>query len=116
MPNDCWNYITIESHDNPKQLHDLIENEFANSKIDIKKKGPRGIILLLLSKWTPDFDWLQNLVTRYPDCWIKNEWSEEGGTSGVWVGGRLFKDKRSVIKTLEWDDICIEGSSVYFDN
>ena len=35
MPNDCWNYITIASHDNPKQLHDLIENEFANSKIDL---------------------------------------------------------------------------------
>jgi hypothetical protein len=118
MPNDCWNYLTIVSHDNPKQLNRMIDTEFLGDQVSplpkIEIRGDRGIKLEVYSRWEPNFNWLEGLVKKYPDCWIKNEWSEEGGGAGVWVGGRKFKDEKSEISSFMWDDICIEGLSAYF--
>ena len=116
MPNDCWNNLTIASHDNPTQLINLMENEFIGKKIEkIHTQGKQGVKLLLWSAWKPDFKWLKSLVEKYPECWIKNEWNEEGGKAGVWVGGSLYKGNPSKIQSLEWDDICIEGENLYFN-
>ena len=65
------------------------------------------------SPWAPDFEWLSNLLTKYPDCWIKNEWDEEGGMAGVWVG---FVDKNNskIIKQMDWVDLCFEERYYWF--
>jgi hypothetical protein len=114
MPNDCWNNITIASHYNPNQLQELINTEFKDKKIEIQQQGKHGIKLMLWSAWKPNYEWLESFVTKYPDCWIKNDWNEEGGTAGVWIGGRLFKDDASSIKKFQWKDIPIEGENMYF--
>ena len=115
MPNDCWNYLTIVSHDNPEQLEKLLNMEFTHDKrIEMKKSGKEGIKFELWSSWLPDFEWLESLVTTYPDCWIKNEWNEEGGKAGVWIGGSMIKGHKMEIKRMEWDDICIEGQQTIY--
>ena len=63
----------------------------------------------VFSKW---FEWLKSLLNKYPNCWIKNEWAEEGGTAGVWIG--YVKDNENIIKELEWNDICAEGQYYLF--
>ena len=128
MPNDCWNNITITVEDEDtlnllfnteiKPLID-IENDNDNDNerkgfITIKTRGKKGLYFTLWSSWYPDFLWLQSLITKYQTCWVKNEWSEEGGTAGVWVG-TYSEDKDNLnIKSLEWDDLSIEGQYYYF--
>jgi hypothetical protein len=122
MPNDCWNNLTITSHDDPDELDNLIQNEFKhldptgeyvyNETIEPIVRGRRGIRVILTTSWSPDFEWLEGLLTKYPSCWIKNEWSEEGGFAGVWVG--CINGNEQEIKHLEWADICIEGKHEYF--
>lgn len=118
MPNDCYNNLTITSFDNPTELHTLIQNEFMNDDhiyhetIKVSKKGQRGISLTQYTAWNPDFQWLESLITKYPTCWIKNEWIEEGGNAGVWIG--FMKNNNPVIKHLEWDDLCLEADSYCF--
>jgi hypothetical protein len=46
-------------------------------------------------------------------CWIKNEWIEEGGTTGVYVGGYLNGSKVET-KSLEWIDLTIEARHYCF--
>ena len=117
MPNDCFNELIITSHDNPAELNTLIKNEFMNNNVyheyvKVSKKGQRGIYLTLRSAWKPDFIWLESLITKYPSCWIKNEWIEEGGNAGVWVG--CMTNNKPVITQLEWDDLCLEAKYHYF--
>ena len=47
-------------------------------------------------------------------CWVKNEWYEEGGLAGVWIGSK--KEDKLYIKELQWEDITIEGKMTLFDN
>lgn len=74
----------------------------------------------LWSRWAPDFDWLASLLTKYPSCWVKNEWSEEGGMAGVWIGTGASEARRGtgepLIERFEWDDMCIEEECARFKN
>lgn len=104
MPNDCWNHMTITA--TADELATLIRTEFANVPdwaLLIKHRGAEGVVLNLWSRWHPDFEWLEKLTVTYPSCWVKNEWSEEGGMAGVWVGSQ-----ERGIQRLEWQDMCIE--------
>jgi hypothetical protein len=124
MPNDCWNHITItcENPSVPDELNSLVMNELQhkvndeyiyNETVEMKKRGRRGIMFYIWSPWNPDFEWLEGLILKYPNCWIKNEWSEEGGFAGVWIG-RVDNNNEPLIESLTWDDICIEGKHYLF--
>jgi hypothetical protein len=123
MPNDCWNHITItcENREFTEELNNLVINELKHKEddkyiyletVDMLKRGTRGIIFNLWSAWNPDYEWLESLLEKYPNCWIKNEWSEEGGFAGVWIG--YFKNDEKIIQQLTWDDICLEGREYLF--
>ena len=121
MPNDCWNIITITSEDRD-ELNALVQNEFQrlennefvyHETVTMKKKGCRGILLKLWSAWNPPYDFLEELLTKYPSCWVKNEWNEEGGFAGVWIG-YVTTDGEKDITHLEWDDLSIEDKHFLF--
>ena len=125
MPNDCWNHMTItcENLEAVGELNNLIFNELKHEEgnkrvyhetVNMIKRGTRGIIFDIWSAWNPNYEWLESLLDKYPNCWIKNEWSEEGGFAGVWIGC-VNKNNEKVIKELQWDDICIEGKACLFN-
>jgi hypothetical protein len=115
MPNDCWNHITItcELEDKTGELQSLFVNELQNNTtVEIIKKAKRGIIFDIWSAWNPDYEWLESLLYRYPNCWVKNEWNEEAGNAGVWVG--YVVDNKPVVRHLAWEDISVEGNAFLF--
>ena len=116
MPNDCWNNMVFISQDNPEELTELFkEIESKNppkDKLEINYKGKNGIKFKLWSAWGADNEWLKGLVAKYPNCWIKNDWYEEGGGAGLFIGGFLNRKKQETI-ILEWDELPIEGYSQY---
>jgi hypothetical protein len=122
MPNDCWNHITITC-DCIIELDNLVNNELKhkegdklvyNKTVTMIKKGSKGIIFDKITNWQPDIMWLEDLLHKYSMCWIKNEWYEEGGLAGVWVGSK--KEDKLNIKELEWEDLTIEGKMFLFDD
>ena len=122
MPNDCWNNMTITCED-PKELTSLIQNELQekdkNGKyvyhetIEMIRRGSKGIIFRLWTPWIPNFEWLESLLTNYNECWVKNEWNEEGGMAGVWVGF-IDQHNEQSIKEMTWTDLCIEARHYLF--
>ncbi len=115
MPNDCWNHLTITCPV-PFVLNRLIDMEIREYHQCITKtRGERGVRICIWSPNEPDFDWLSDLLYKYPDCWIKNEWDEEGGRAGVWVGFVDNNDNK-VIKQMEWADLCLEERDYFFNN
>ena len=123
MPNECWNNFTITSIGNPEELKTLIDTEFKhivndkyeyNVNVSNVKKGKHGIYITVTSDWQPDFEWLEGLPTKYPSCWVKNEWYEEGGLTGVWIGF-MEGDKKNV-SYLDWIDLSIEAKQYLFED
>ena len=119
MPNDCWNRIMVvcNPYDQPScdQLRLFIIDEVNtiylnddvyDDRICIHKQHHSYIVFTLWSRWHPDFEWLDGLLDKYPACWIKNEWYEEGGMAGVWIGS--IKDNQKQIQQFEWEDLCID--------
>jgi hypothetical protein len=107
MPNDCWSNLTITA--SKTELVTLLDTEFKYTPewaLKIEERGKGGIRLSLWSAWVPDLKFLENLIEKYPSCWIKNIWSEEGGTAGVWIG--TMRTGVKDIKQLTWDDMCEE--------
>ena len=78
--------------------------------ITIQKKCFKGIIFQQLTAWKPQYEWLESLLTKYPNCWVKNEWNEEGGIAGVWVGS-----VKNGIQSMCWEDLSIEAKYYIFD-
>lgn len=124
MPNDCWNNVTItcKNKEITDELNNLINNELKykkddkyiyNESVDMIKCGTRGIIFKLWSSWNPNYEWFESLLDKYPNCWIKNEWSEEGGTAGVWIG--FVNNNNKIIKKLIWDDLSLEDMYYLFN-
>ena len=117
MPNDCWNNMTFISEDNSEELTELFNNEIKaknppDDRLIINYKGSNGIKIQLWSAWGADNEWLNTLVEKYPKCWIKNDWYEEGGGAGIFIGGFLNgKKQETIIK--EWSELPIEGISLY---
>ena len=113
MPNDCWNTITITCNSieelNKLESNELQDNNSYHPSIIMMKRREKGIKFSQTTAWNPDYKWLESLVTKYPGAWIKNEWYEEGGFAGVWVGSV------NGIKCMEWEDLCIEAKYEIFD-
>ena len=107
MPNDCWSYITI-IFKNINDFNLFIENELKNN-VNIKnlEYAKQGLQFRIWSAWLPDFNLLENFMIKYPSIWIKNEWKEEGGKAGIWIG------YDNGIKQFEWDDLCLEEESYF---
>lgn len=113
MPNDCWSHITITA--SREELAELMNNEFPDTPdwaFRVKHRGLEGVIFDLWSAWYPDFAWLTSLLTKYPTCWVKNEWKEEGGNAGVWIGTKRYGIVK--IERLDWDDMCLEEDNYRF--
>jgi len=114
MPNDCTNYVTITCKDE-EVLNTLVrenlqfydgDNYVYKEHVKMIKRGCLGIYFNIWSAWNPDYKWLESLLEKYPDCWVKNEWQEEGGLAGVWIG--YFDENEQVIHNYCWRDLCIE--------
>lgn len=121
MPNDCTNIITITCQ-NEDMLNQFIDSDIQaieehntqyHEVIKIYKRGRFGIVFKIWSAWAPDVRWLETILENYPEFWIKNEWNEEGGMAGVWVG-YMKNDNQKEIEMLTWRDLSIEEEDYFF--
>lgn len=115
MPNDCTNYLTIRfktENDLHNFASDYTENYPGWNK-KIISKGTKGIITTNETAWKPDFEWLKKILEEYDDCFVKDEWFEEGGLAGVWVGQYTSGGVR-VIDEMKWLDLSIEEKAFLF--
>ena len=118
MPNDCWNHITIvcKNKKYADQITDIVYNELKheegdkyvyNKNVNMIRRGTRGLEFKVWSAWRPHFEWLNVLLDRYPNCWVKNEWWEEGGLAGVCIG-YIADNGEKKVENFEWEDLSID--------
>lgn len=96
MGNDCWNDIIVLGNANDIKNFEKEFKKVPNDFLKISVNKEHELQFSIWSKNQPDFEWLENLLIKYPSCWIKNLWQEEGGSAGVWIGSK------DGIQKLDW--------------
>ena len=107
MPNECSNHFVLTCPD-ATEFRAFIDQELSSDSITVVQQCAKGIKFNQVTDGAPDFTWLHGLITNYPNCWIKNEWIEEGGMAGVWVGSV------NGIRSLTWEDLSLEAQPDIF--
>jgi hypothetical protein len=122
MPNDCTNFITITFKDE-EVINNFVKNELQyndennyvyKDTINLIKRGYLGIVFEVFSVINPPYDWLEKLIYTYPNCWIKNEWCDESGIAGVWIGFMNIENNEPIIQDFCWNDLSIEAKYYLF--
>jgi hypothetical protein len=108
MPNECVNYITIKfKSQNERQDFEMdFMNNHRGLNKKIIKKGSTGIIVRFNVPSEPDIEFLQCILQKHPDCWIRNDWNNESGIAGVWVG--YWEGEAKVIDEMKWNDLSVD--------
>ncbi len=106
MPNECTNHFVLTCPD-AAEFRELIDQELRDD-ISVVQRSAKGIKFKQITDGTPDYTWMHRLITNYPNCWLKNEWIEEGGLAGVWVGSV------NGIRSLTWEDLSLEAENDIF--
>jgi len=120
MPNDCYNRVRIGAN---KETIDILSGNTESteqwytdfkkatstySEIKIEAKGEKGLILHFTTRWKPPYDAFLSLIEKRRDIWLRCDWQEEGGISGVFIGFWNPDQGDIDIKEMHWDDWCIE--------
>ena len=115
MPNDCYNELLIVSlFDDGQELNSMIENEIIHlPELIIHERSRRAIRIGYVTPWGPSVYWMESLIMKYPRCWLKNDWKEDGGMAGVWVG-RMMNGLK-YIRNSEWIDISYDMENELFE-
>jgi len=104
MPNDCWSTVTIKgTEDDLNNIYDKHLKEFK-----LINKSEFALKVRIWSAWSPDEKLLNLIKNEFPNVWIKNEWSEEGGVSGIWIYNDCVDLDDKKVKQFTWNDMCIE--------
>lgn len=82
----------------------------------VLKQGPRALEMVFTTAWSSPYRFFEHLLKTFPDLWLKCDWSEEGGSAGVFVGYSHPNTKELVIKELSWQDWCLEEYAHNFSN
>lgn len=107
MPNECYNYIIIACQ-NTEELNELYTKELVKTEesdlyyknIRIEKKTNNIIKFNQITKWNPDYEWLEGLLIKYPNCWVKNTWHDEDALEGIWIGNTGDEEN---IYCMQWE-------------
>jgi hypothetical protein len=134
MPNLCVNKVRIGADADHIQL--LVDAEFSFERLypcplnkqedwyewqtehwgtkwdrnhySLKMKGDAGLQICFETAWGPPTKFFNYLVKKYHDMWIRCDWDEEGGYSGVYIVN--WDEERNRIKKMDysWPDWCLE--------
>lgn len=73
----------------------------------LKHAGEGGLEIEFTTAWAPPTEFFKHLLEKYPDIWLKCDWSEEGGQAGIFIG--YTNDKKAVVADeFGWQDWCME--------
>lgn len=113
-------YITVRG---PKNILDEMENTklklenitgicaeiadafFGSENIDVRAREKNFLVCHTHFRNKPIKEYIIELLKKYPQCWIKYEYSTEDGYVGIWVGRMDTERWEPVVSEVEWTEL-----------
>jgi len=83
-----------------------IANRFFGQRIEVCNRTPKHFVVSYEFRNEPVYEYLQELLQKYPMCWMKNTYMGDDGSCGLWIG-RIVGGKPQ-IQTAIWQELCAE--------
>lgn len=83
-----------------------IANRFFGQRLEVCNRKPRCLIVSYEFRNEPVYIYLEELLRKYPMCWMKNTYMGDDGSCGLWIG-RMVGGK-PIIQTAVWQELCAE--------
>jgi len=79
---------------------------FGLDNVKVTYRKPKHIVVSLDFRNEPIYKQMEMLLNKYPKCWMKNEYENELGHCGIWIG--RYQSGEPEIQKLEWLELTIE--------
>ena len=84
----------------------MIGEAFFGKKDNIRRHGPRYLTYSFDYRNLPIEQYFEEMLNKYPMCWIKYTYSTEDGDCGMWIA--RFRDSKMSIQEFEWSELTME--------
>lgn len=108
MPNLCLNHITIISS-NDSDILEIYQTMSTMDGFNLIKKTQKFIEFNMdvSYKLCYGHNFERNLLSTYPNIWMKNVWYNEEGSGGIITGGRINNCYNEIVE-YSWEEPCID--------
>jgi hypothetical protein len=84
----------------------LNDNYFGEKFCKVRRHSDKYMTVSYAYRNNVFHEYLLTLLELYPQCWLKNEFSNEDGYAGVWIA-RMVNGKPQV-QECEWTELTVE--------
>jgi hypothetical protein len=98
--------IIYDPTDNPHTTS-IINNLLGPKNVEKRHRDTNYLVMSYPFRNKPIYEYLTQLLHKYPQCWFKNEYSTEDGYCGLWIAN--MNNNSPDIQTLTWEEPCIEA-------
>ena len=79
---------------------------FGPENVEVRHRSPNYLACTMVFRNQPIYEQMEMLLNKYPKCWFKNEYENELGHCGMWIG--RYQSGEPEIQKLEWLELTIE--------
>jgi hypothetical protein len=83
-----------------------IASRFFGKAAKVTHRSDRYIVFSYEYRNYPIHQYFEELLVKYPQCWIKNQYTTDTGHCGMWIG--RFRGEEPDIQELQWTELFIE--------
>jgi len=84
----------------------LNDNYFGEKFCTIRRHSEQYMTVSYAYRNGMFYEYLLTLLELYPQCWLKNEFSNEDGNAGIWIARMV--NKKPQVQEYEWSELTIE--------
>lgn len=93
------------------EIDEIAARFFGHSNIRFRRITPNLLKVSYEFRNMPVYQYLEQLLYKYPMCWFKNTFYTENGDCGLWIGRYL--NNNTDIQIHEWKELSHE--EIYFE-
>ena len=98
--------LVLEGGCGVEELDYIASRFFGNDLVNVVGRDDNCLVVSYEFRNRPVYQYLSHILRAYPKCWMKNEFSSDGGYCGLWIASMVGEN--IAVQELEWEEPCIE--------
>lgn len=100
--------LTLSEYENMDEDIYTVSQNFFGPHVHIVKRRPNWIKVSYTTNDTPYYFYLEALLKKYRQCWMKNTFCDEDGNAGTWIASIVHGEVAS--EMVNWRELTIEDT------
>ena len=98
--------LSLEIAETGSDFNYIASRFFGTDLVNVISRDDNHLVVSYGFRNRPVYEYLTHVLKAYPKCWMKNEFTTDGGLCGIWVASMCGSE--AVTQELEWGEPSIE--------